>query len=146
MTPENTKLNSKGWRICRACRSAGLKRDRDKNREARNAKTRAWHASNKERVSQHHKAARKRIQDAILLIKSVPCMDCGNEYPSVCMDFDHIRGDKTFNISQCKSLKDLNEEAAKCDVVCANCHRIRTWLSGRERPWEKISGRKPSGS
>lgn len=146
MTPENTKVNDKGWLICVACRSAAQKRDRDKNREARNAKTRTWHADNKGRVSAHHKDARRKIQEAVLAFKDAPCADCGREFPSVCMDFDHVRGEKKFNVSQCKSLKGLADEVAKCDVVCSNCHRIRTWLAGRERPWEKKSGRKPSGS
>ena len=55
------------------------------------------------------------------------CADCGyNSHPHA-LDFDHI-GEKEFNLSQGqdKSYKILREEMAKCDVVCANCHRIRT--------------------
>lgn len=47
------------------------------------------------------------------------------------MDFDH-REDKKFNIAQLSkiaSVEKLKEEIAKCDVVCANCHRIRTHSS-----------------
>jgi len=55
------------------------------------------------------------------------CADCGyNEHPHA-LDFDHVE-EKEFNVSQGqdKSYKILKEEIAKCDVVCANCHRIRT--------------------
>ena len=61
-------------------------------------------------------------------IKSVPCLDCGNSYPPEAMDFDHVRGTKKFNISTAhsKSWRVIEEEIAKCEVVCANCHRVRT--------------------
>jgi hypothetical protein len=56
-----------------------------------------------------------------------PCVDCGETDPLV-LEFDHL-GHKRFNIA--KGLRDRNwapvlDEIAKCDVVCANCHRRRT--------------------
>jgi hypothetical protein len=45
------------------------------------------------------------------------------------MDFDHVRGQKAFNIGNCRydvSVERLLQEIAKCDVVCAVCHRLRT--------------------
>jgi len=48
------------------------------------------------------------------------------------MDFDHVRGDKEFTVSKAVqrayalTLSRVRAEIAKCDVVCANCHRIRT--------------------
>lgn len=55
------------------------------------------------------------------------CKDCGyNEY-ACALDFDHL-GDKSFEIGSyiTASLKLLWNEIAKCDVVCAICHRVRT--------------------
>ena len=46
------------------------------------------------------------------------------------MDFDHKNPlNKTFNISEKmgRSLNHLLDEIAKCDIVCSNCHRVRTW-------------------
>jgi hypothetical protein len=46
------------------------------------------------------------------------------------MDFDHVRGEKLFEIGQAPSkgasLATLLAEIAKCEVVCSNCHRQRT--------------------
>jgi hypothetical protein len=50
------------------------------------------------------------------------------------MQFDHSRGTKSFTISQeyyRVSVDVLREELAKCDVVCANCHTVRTSLRAR---------------
>ena len=73
----------------------------------------------------------KRRRDFTNAFKVVPCMDCGVEYPPYVMDFDHRDPkDKDFTISanvRSKSLETLRQEIAKCDVVCANCHRERTW-------------------
>lgn len=56
-----------------------------------------------------------------------PCMDCKQYFPYYVMDFDH-KGDKQFNVSRMFNLA-LNRviaEIDKCDIVCANCHRVRT--------------------
>ncbi len=47
------------------------------------------------------------------------------------MDFDHVRGKKLFNIAngRYRTWKSVIIEIAKCDLVCANCHRIRTHIS-----------------
>ena len=58
-----------------------------------------------------------------------PCMDCKVWYPYYVMDFDHVRGRKHKNVSELidsLSKKKIDEEIAKCEVVCSNCHRIRT--------------------
>lgn len=60
--------------------------------------------------------------------KTHGCLDCGEKDHRV-IEFDHLR-DKKFNISEmvrCYSTEKMLEEIGKCDVVCANCHRIRTW-------------------
>ena len=76
---------------------------------------------------------RKRLQEEVKRHKSVPCADCGVTYPHYVMDFDHVRGEKLFSIGTsqkdfgCKALSVLRQEIAKCEVVCSNCHRERTW-------------------
>lgn len=62
-------------------------------------------------------------------------MDCGIRYPTYVMDYDHVRGVKRNTIARvvtnATSLAVLQEEIAKCDVVCSNCHRIRTHGRGQ---------------
>jgi hypothetical protein len=61
-------------------------------------------------------------------LKAVACADCGVQYPTWLMEFDHVRGTKLFNLSAAPtiSLDVLLAEAAKCEVVCSNCHQQRT--------------------
>jgi lysyl-tRNA synthetase class I len=47
------------------------------------------------------------------------------------MDFDHVRGIKQKNVAELintLSKKKIDEELAKCEIVCSNCHRIRTHM------------------
>ena len=70
----------------------------------------------------------KYIQD---LKEKTPCMDCKYNYPYYVMDFDHVRGKKQANVMELVpslSKKKIDEEIAKCEVVCSNCHRIRTHI------------------
>lgn len=65
--------------------------------------------------------------------KAVPCFDCGNSFPPVCMDFDLRDGEaKLFTISSnCHRARPvLVAEISKCDIVCACCHRLRTQKRG----------------
>lgn len=59
-----------------------------------------------------------------------PCIDCGETNPII-LEFDHVTGDKQFNISNVAregyGMKRLKDEIAKCEVRCANCHRKKTY-------------------
>lgn len=58
------------------------------------------------------------------------CADCGVQYPPYVMDFDHVRGVKTLKLSSVvmqRSKGAVLAEIEKCDIVCANCHRERTY-------------------
>ncbi len=64
--------------------------------------------------------------------KNKPCADCHVPYPYYVMDFDHLpEYKKEFAIGRAvdlkKSLSQIKKEIAKCELVCANCHRIRTY-------------------
>jgi len=56
------------------------------------------------------------------------------------MQFDHIGTDKVASISDLvrnKGMKVLQAELLKCELVCSNCHALRTWkrkLELRGRP------------
>ena len=61
------------------------------------------------------------------------CMDCGlvvDDRTIVCFDMDHRDPlQKSFTISrqmQKATANEMRDEIAKCDVVCRNCHAIRT--------------------
>lgn len=70
------------------------------------------------------------LRTLIQRAKEKPCVDCGELYPFYVMDFDHIKGVKKFNLSNAttryRSIKIVQEEIDKCEVVCSNCHRKRT--------------------
>ena len=65
-----------------------------------------------------------------------PCVDCGINYPYYVMDFDHVRGQKHANVMELVSTlskKKIDEEIAKCVIVCSNCHRIRHYKEKRNK-------------
>ena len=57
------------------------------------------------------------------------CTDCKQMFPPYVMEFDHVRGRKfkpVSTLAKVGSVQALLDEIAKCDLVCANCHAIRT--------------------
>lgn len=62
-------------------------------------------------------------------LKDFPCKDCGNCYHPVAMDFDHRPGEaKVKDVAKMKTFAAIDAEVTKCDLVCSNCHRVRTWV------------------
>ena len=92
---------------------------------------RRWQATRGKQWRQQRISANRAVVDSL---KRAPCADCGGVFDPVCMDFDHRPGEmKRANVSYLvkqKSLDAVLAEVAKCDVVCANCHRIRTKRRG----------------
>jgi hypothetical protein len=61
--------------------------------------------------------------------EKTPCKDCKRRYPACVMEYDHVKGKKKFDISYGYynyGKKTVEKELKKCELVCANCHRIRT--------------------
>ena len=85
---------------------------------------------NPEQHAKYVKTCVEKLTRLKIELKDKPCADCRKKYPPYVMDFDHREGEeKSFLISKYAgrvSRKRLLAEAAKCDVVCANCHRERT--------------------
>lgn len=90
-----------------------------------------WYKNNPSSNRASLKRRKLAIRTLILEAKKKPCLDCGHTYPYYVMDFDHVRGKKKYNLSECGqkmySLQTIQEEIDKCDVVCSNCHRERTF-------------------
>lgn len=79
------------------------------------------------------RGVREARRDIVRQAKNVPCADCGQSYPSYVMDFDHRDpSTKMFELAKAKLYGEarIRAEIAKCDVVCANCHRARTYRQG----------------
>lgn len=83
------------------------------------------------------RAARRRFEARRLIedMKSRPCADCGGTFHYCQMDFDHrdpSQKKKPISRLHQAGMKTLLEEIAKCDLVCANCHRDRTQKQAEE--------------
>ena len=108
--------------------------------------------------------ARRRTERVVLetrewlfcYLREHPCIDCGNRDIRV-LEFDHRDGTlKTESISVLASegygLPRVIAEVAKCDVRCANCHRIRTheqrgwWGKDMLPAYEAVRARRDSNS
>lgn len=88
----------------------------------------------KNRAEERNERIRAENRQGILTyLSSHPCVDCGNSDIRV-LEFDHVRGEKYENISrmiQSSPWKAIEAEIAKCEVRCANCHRIKTIKRGQ---------------
>lgn len=62
---------------------------------------------------------------------ATPCYDCQESHPFYKMEFDHVWGEKSFNLSEAGnsvcSFPLVLAEIKKCVVVCRNCHAERTF-------------------
>lgn len=85
----------------------------------------------KARARLHTQESAARTREYIQELKqSTPCSDCNINWPYYVMHFDHIGTGKSYNISAAMcgkySLSSIQAEIQKCELVCANCHAIRT--------------------
>jgi hypothetical protein len=132
---ENTQRkigpDGKQERVCRTCARLRARRNREvpgrKERDA--AATRKWRAENGERYNELWRANRQRAK-AWVDAQKIACIKCSEDHPA-CLEFHHRNpSEKDFLISQAVakcSLKRIQAEIAKCDVLCSNCHRKLHW-------------------
>lgn len=118
-------------------KSKGTRQAKCKSCKSEYAKAR-WASGDIKESNYESKARRvERAREAIweILSKSA-CADCGETNPVV-LEFDHL-GDKFKNVSAMVSsnygVEAIKKEMNKCEVVCANHHRIRT--AARAGTWK----------
>lgn len=100
----------------------GCKSERDKRRNS--------DPEIRKLATERANAAKKIRKDYVVeYLKSHPCVDCGEDDIRV-LEFDHVYGEKYMNISQMVgrkySISAIQEEIDKCEIRCANHHRIVT--------------------
>lgn len=127
---ENTYINPKSKK--RTCRICDRLKDQERyNIDPESAKRknrdhmREWRTANKERDRKNWTELRKRKKEWLDSIKT-PCVKCG-EADLACLDFHHLdstQKDATVSIAVAHwSIKRLQTEIAKCEIICSNCHR-----------------------
>lgn len=98
-------------------------------RECSNRAAITNYQENKDRYFEKAKKRNSEMREWLNELKNRPCTDCGFWYPAVVMDFDHVQG-KVLDISEMRRRRmarsKIEAEVAKCELVCANCHRLRT--------------------
>ena len=97
----------------------------------------------KEKTRNRQRETRSEIKKYIQEYKQNKiCADCKENYPYWIMEFDHL-SDKKFNISAWKTftqnIEIIKIEIEKCEVVCSNCHRNRTYQRERKSYTETTS-------
>lgn len=89
-----------------------------------------WYAKNRTAELARIRVMREERRTFIDSIKlGRGCTDCGYCEHAVALDFDHVEGKKVGHIGTLASrvsMTRLLAEIEKCEVVCANCHRVRT--------------------
>lgn len=113
-----------------------------KDPERRRETWRRWYRNNRHVQFARSKQQGQRNREEVQNFKNTtPCTDCKKKYPHYVMDFDHVRGTKISNIADMThvnmSRRKLWAEIAKCDIVCSNCHRIRTHERRQQRKLEE---------
>lgn len=107
-----------------------------KGKEAQRKLKATWNAANVAVVREASRSRFERLSVELGQIKlAAGCADCGYRDHTAALDFDHLEGTtKLANVSRLIRLRSwpvVLEEIAKCDVVCSNCHRIRTYNRAR---------------
>ncbi len=103
-------------------------KDKEKQREAiRNH----YHENRQYYIEKAYKKRESLRKYVYELKDKTPCADCGVRYPHYVTDFDHIgeieKIDTISRLINSGSYKKVTAEIEKCELVCSNCHRVRTY-------------------
>lgn len=126
---------------CTHCKLLKLRSDFSidrRRKEGRSTWCKSCHREYREVNREHRQLQRQQYKskrrEFVWKMKQHPCTDCGSTFHPAAMQFDHLPSfTKSANISRLvQSYGDMNDqrlldEIAKCELVCANCHAIRSW-------------------
>src|SRR5690349_8514321 len=102
-----------------------------RSKEAQRTFNVRYYAANRDREIERVRRRQAAKTAWLRELRNVPCADCGGRFEPHQMDFDHRDPkQKLFNIGSAaghlRSDEALRAEVLKCEIVCANCHSIRS--------------------
>jgi hypothetical protein len=143
-TPELSRGYPPAMKTCSRCREskphAAFQRNSARKdglqatcRDCRRAIDADQYRLHKPRYDARKHATRRHNVEAVQAYKMAnACSDCGGHFHFAAMQFDHRPGEeKTMELAHLAargSPARIAAEMAKCDLVCANCHAVRTFL------------------
>jgi|SRR5271157_5348777 len=139
----DVKFSSRGHgkfhTICQLCQ-------REKSNQHYHANKSAY----KKRSLEYRRSKRDEARRLIDEARSKPCHDCEQQHPRWRMELDHRDpSKKTRCVSEMVgsyTLQQIAREIEKCDAVCANCHRDRTFFRKSEQnaeEWRRFALEQP---
>jgi hypothetical protein len=143
-TTENTRTKkSDGSQVCRKCVQVRKKKHKktpwtreqlaDVTKKHKQLSMTLYPARPKgESKRLQGKRRKDRAAKLVIDMKAAPCADCGGQFHYTAMEFDHLPGFKkraavSALVSKGKPASVILDEIAKCELVCSNCHRVRTF-------------------
>jgi hypothetical protein len=96
-----------------------------KDPQAKKAYQRQHYLKNKEKIAARYWETREKLNQLKL---ATGCARCGfNAHPAA-LDYNHIDpATKSFSVTNVdRGWERVQEEIAKCELLCANCHRIHS--------------------
>jgi hypothetical protein len=81
---------------------------------------------------QMRKVHRRELVEWYRGLKGAPCVDCGTSFHHAAMHWDHLPGcpklrEVSYMVLRGFRRETILEEISKCELVCANCHAVRTF-------------------
>ena len=127
-TSEFSKHRNRLQSKCRPCNREYQRGHYQRNKAVYIAKAWIWTSARRT----------ENVLKILVYLKDHPCVDCGESDPIV-LQFDHVRGEKTRELSDMLSSganwARILQEIGKCEVRCANCHWRR---HAKEIGWRKL--------
>jgi hypothetical protein len=88
------------------------------------------------KTAKHRKAMAGVLEELHLYKEKHGCFDCRNKFPHYILEFDHkpefVKIDVVYRVLRNYGAEAAWAEVAKCDVLCANCHKMRTYQREHE--------------
>ena len=102
------------------------KKWREENKEERAKYGKKWREENREHTIEYKREKRKRWRSKCVEYLGGKCVKCGTTHN---LQFDHIKREgKKYEITRrlSNNLNNLKEELDKCQLLCYDCHKIKT--------------------
>lgn len=99
----------------------------NKNKEKCASKSKKWREENKNYVREKQKELKRKRKLESILYLGGKCASCKQEFHPAVFEFHHrdpTTKDKDPSKLLSYSWKTITEELDKCDLLCANCHRL----------------------